>query len=107
MSQRIVFDLAVELGRSSVHFGKWSSFELYLITKNYGYLQFLLMNFLRPVSQLMSFCIKQQITGFPNMKGACFGLIKGKNIQWSLNDGPQLDAKDASAKSLNNSDLFA
>ena len=94
-----VFDVAVDLRRSSPNFGKWVGTELSAETNvSYGYLQFLLMVSWLLVTPL-SFYTKQPTIGIPRMSERCCGVTQSLVLigLWIL---IQFIAKDATGKTL-------
>jgi len=78
-----VFDVAVDLRRSSPNFGKWVGVELSAENKRQLWVPPGFAHGFVVTSDSAEFCTKRPITGTPSMSAACYGVMQ----QWAFS-GP-------------------
>ena len=102
-----VFDVAVDLRRSSPNFGKWVGVELSAENKRQlwvppGFAHGFVVN-----SDSAEFLYKTTDYWYPEHERSLLWSDATVAIQWPMDGEPQLAAKDAAAKMLQDADVFA
>jgi dTDP-4-dehydrorhamnose 3,5-epimerase len=107
VTQGAVFDVAVDLRRSSPSFGKWVGVELSVENKKQLWVPPGFAHGFVVTSDSAEFLYKTTDYWYPEHERSLLWSDAAVGIQWPLNGEPQLAAKDASAKTLQDAEVFA
>ncbi len=107
VTQGAVFDVAVDLRRSSSNFGKWVGVELSAENKKQMWVPPGFAHGFIVTSDSAEFLYKTTDYWYPEHERSLLWSDPVVGIQWPLDGGPQLAAKDAAAKTLQDADVFA
>lgn len=107
VTQGSVFDVAVDLRQSSPNFGKWVGVELSAENKKQLWVPPGFAHGFVVTSDFAEFLYKTTDYWYPEHERSLIWCDASVGIQWPLDGQPQLAAKDAAAKLLQNADLFA
>lgn len=107
VAQGAVFDVAVDLRRSSPNFGKWVGVELSAENKKQMWVPPGFAHGFVVTSDSAEFLYKTTDYWYPEHERSLLWSDPVVGIQWPLDGGPQLAAKDAEAKTLQDADVFA
>ena len=107
VAQGAVFDVAVDLRRSSPNFGKWVGVELSAENKKQMWVPPGFAHGFVVTSDSAEFLYKTTDYWYPEHERSLLWSDPVVAIQWPLDGGPQLAAKDAEAKTLQDADVFA
>jgi dTDP-4-dehydrorhamnose 3,5-epimerase len=107
VSQGAVFDVVVDMRRSSPYFGKWVGVELSAENKKQLWVPPGFAHGFVVTSDTAEFLYKTTDYWYPEFERSLLWSDSTVNIQWAFKGEPQLAAKDAAAKSLSDADLFA
>jgi dTDP-4-dehydrorhamnose 3,5-epimerase len=102
-----VFDVVVDLRRSSPNFGKWVGVELSSENKKQLWVPPGFAHGFVVTSDSAELLYKTTDYWFPEHERSLLWCDTTVSIKWPFKDAPLLAAKDAAAKSLNDADLFA
>lgn len=102
-----VFDVAVDLRRSSPNFGKWVGVELSAENKKQLWVPPGFAHGFVVTSDSAEFLYKTTDYWYPEYERSMLWCDSKVGIQWPLEGEPQLAAKDAAAKTLQDANLFA
>jgi dTDP-4-dehydrorhamnose 3,5-epimerase len=105
--QGAVYDVAVDLRRSSSSFGKWVGVELSSDNKKQLWIPPGFAHGFVVISDSAEFLYKTTDYWCPEHERSLLWSDATVNIQWPFKGSPQLAAKDASAKALHDADFFA
>jgi len=106
VTQGAVFDVAVDLRHSSPNFGKWIGVELSSENKKQLWVPPGFAHGFFVTSDSAEFLYKTTDYWYPEHERSLLWSDVNVNILWPIIGEPQLAAKDATAKSLNDADLF-
>lgn len=101
-----VFDVAVDLRRSSRNFGKWVGVELSADNKRQLWVPPGFAHGFLVVSEKAEFLYKTTDYWYPEHERSLRWNDPTVDIRWPIQSPPMLAAKDASAHLLNSADLF-
>jgi dTDP-4-dehydrorhamnose 3,5-epimerase len=101
-----VFDVAVDLRRSSPNFGKWVGVELSAENKKQLWVPPGFAHGFVVTSDSAEFLYKTTDYWYPEYERSLLWSDPAVGIQWPLDGAPQLAAKDAAAKTLQDADVF-
>ncbi len=107
VTQGAVFDVAVDLRSSSPNFGKWVGVELSAENKKQLWVPPGFAHGFVVTSNSAEFLYKTTDYWYPEHERGLLWSDSMVGIQWPLDDAPQLAAKDAAAKTLQDTDVFA
>lgn len=107
VTQGAVFDVAVDLRRSSPNFGKWVGVELSAENKKQMWVPPGFAHGFVVTRDSAEFLYKTTDYWYPEHERSLLWSDPVVGIQWPLDGGPQLAAKDAEAKTLQDADVFA
>ncbi len=107
VTQGTVFDVAVDLRRSSPNFGKWVGVELSAENKKQLWVPPGFAHGFVVTSDSAEFLYKTTDYWYPEHERSLLWSDPALAIQWPLDEDPQLAAKDATAKTLQDADVFA
>lgn len=107
VAQGTVFDVAVDLRRSSPNFGKWVGVELSAENKKQLWVPPGFAHGFVVTSDSAEFLYKTTDYWYPEHERSLLWSDPVVGIQWPLDARPQLAAKDAAAKTLQDADVFA
>jgi dTDP-4-dehydrorhamnose 3,5-epimerase len=107
VTQGMVFDVAVDLRCSSPNFGKWVGVELSAENKKQLWVPPGFAHGFVVTSDSAEFLYKTTDYWFPEHERSLLWSDPVVAIQWPLYGDPQLAAKDAMAKTLQDADVFA
>lgn len=102
-----VFDVAVDLRRSSSSFGKWVGVELSAENKKQLWVPSGFAHGFVVTSDSAEFLYKTTDYWYPEHERSLLWSDARVGIQWPMDGEPQLAAKDAAAKMLQDADVFA
>lgn len=102
-----VFDVAVDLRRSSPNFGKWVGVELSAENKRQLWVPPGFAHGFVVTSDSAEFLYKTTDYWYPEHERSLLWSDVTVGIQWPIDGVPQLAAKDAAAKMLHDADVFA
>lgn len=102
-----VFDVAVDLRRSSPSFGKWVGVELSAENKKQLWVPPGFAHGFAVISDSAEFLYKTTDYWYPEHERSLLWSDVTVGIQWPIDGVPQLAAKDAAAKMLHDADVFA
>lgn len=102
-----VFDVAVDLRRSSPNFGKWVGVELSAKNKKQLWVPPGFAHGFVVTSESAEFLYKTTDYWSPEHERSLLWNDSTVSIQWPVDGTPQLAAKDAAAKTLLDADVFA
>jgi dTDP-4-dehydrorhamnose 3,5-epimerase len=106
VTQGAVFDVAVDLRRSSPNFGKWVGVELSAENKKQLWVPPGFAHGFVVTSDSAEFLYKTTDYWYPEYERSLLWSDPAVGIQWPLDGAPQLAAKDAAAKTLQDADVF-
>ena len=106
VTQGSVFDVAVDLRKSSAHFGRWVGVELSAENKKQLWVPPGFAHGFVVTSDSAEFLYKTTDYWYPEHERSLIWSDLSVGIQWPLDGQPQLAAKDAAAKILQEADLF-
>jgi dTDP-4-dehydrorhamnose 3,5-epimerase len=106
VTQGAVFDVAVDLRRSSPNFGKWVGVELSAENKRQLWVPPGFAHGFVVTSDTAEFLYKTTDYYFPEHERSLLWNDLAVGIQWPLNGEPTLAAKDAAAKVLAQAEVF-
>ena len=106
VTQGAVFDVAVDLRRSSPNFGKWGGFELSADNKRQLWIPPGFAHGFVVTSASAEFLYKTTDYWYPEHERSLLWSDPAVGVKWPLNDEPKLAAKDAAAKALAEADCF-
>lgn len=98
VTQGVVFDVAVDLRRSSPHFGKWVGIELSANNKRQLWIPSGFAHGFVVMSESAEFLYKTTDYWHPEYERTLLWSDPTVNIQWPISIEPQLAAKDAAGK---------
>jgi len=101
-----VFDVAVDLRRSSPNFGKWVGFELSSDNKRQLWVPPGFAHGFVVTSESAEFLYKTTDCWFPEHERSLLWCDPAVGVQWPSVGGPKLAAKDAAGKVLVEADCF-
>lgn len=107
VTQGAVFDVAVDLRRSSPNFGKWVGVELSAEDKKQLWVPPGFAHGFVVTSDSAEFLYKTTDYWYPEHERSLLWSDPVVGIQWPMDGDPQLAAKDAAAKTLQDADVFA
>jgi dTDP-4-dehydrorhamnose 3,5-epimerase len=109
VTQGSVFDVAVDLRRSSAHFGQWAGVHLSAENRRQMWVPAGFAHGFLVTSETAEVLYKTTDYWYPEHERSLLWCDPDLNITWPLNAGvfPQLAAKDANAKPLSDADVFA
>ena len=107
VTQGAVFDVAVDLRRSSPNFGKWVGVELSAENKKQLWVPPGFAHGFVVTSDSAEFLYKTTDYWYPEHERSLLWSDVTVGIQWPIDGVPQLAAKDAAAKMLHDADVFA
>ncbi len=107
VTQGAVFDVAVDLRCSSPNFGKWVGVELSAENKKQLWVPPGFAHGFVVTSDSAEFLYKTTDYWYPEHERSLLWSDSVVGIQWPLDGAPQLAAKDAAAKTLQDADVFA
>ncbi len=107
VTQGKVFDVAVDLRRSSRHFGKWVGVELSADNKRQLWIPPGFAHGFLVTSDTAEFLYKTTDYWFPEHERSLLWSDPTVQIDWPTTQAPTLAAKDAAGKTLENADVFA
>jgi dTDP-4-dehydrorhamnose 3,5-epimerase len=102
-----VFDVSVDLRRSSPTFGKWVGVELTSENKRQLWIPPGFAHGFVVTSESAEFLYKTTDYWFPEHERSLLWSDPGVDIEWPLDGAPKLAAKDAAAKVLGEAEVFA
>ena len=106
VTQGQVFDVAVDLRRSSPHFGKWVGVELSADNKRQLWVPPGFAHGFLVMSESAEFLYKTTDYWFPEHERSLLWNDPTVGIVWPIQDTPKLASKDADGKTLDQADLF-
>lgn len=106
VTQGAVFDVAVDLRRSSLNFGKWVGVELSAANKKQLWVPPGFAHGFVVTSDSAEFLYKTTDYWYPEHERSLLWSDVTVGIQWPLDCVPQLAAKDAAAKLLKDAGVF-
>jgi dTDP-4-dehydrorhamnose 3,5-epimerase len=106
VTQGSVFDVAVDLRKSSAHFGRWVGLELSAENKKQLWVPPGFAHGFVVTSDSAEFLYKTTDYWYPEHERSLLWYDASVGIQWPLEGQPQLAAKDTAAKLLQDADLF-
>jgi dTDP-4-dehydrorhamnose 3,5-epimerase len=106
VTQGSVFDVAVDLRQTSTNFGKWVGVELSAENKKQLWVPPGFAHGFVVTSDSADFLYKTTDYWYPEHERSLIWSDVSVGIQWPLDCQPQLAAKDATAKILQDADLF-
>lgn len=101
-----VFDVAVDLRRSSPNFGKWVGVELSADNKRQLWIPPGFAHGFVVVSEFAEFLYKTTDYWYPEHERSLLWCDPTVGVQWPLSMEPKLAAKDAAGKVLGEADVF-
>lgn len=107
VTQGTVFDVAVDLRRSSPRFGQWVGVELSADNKRQLWVPPGFAHGFVVTSESAEFLYKTTDYWYPEHERSLLWSDPAVGIQWPLQSPPQLAAKDASAALLSEAEVFA
>jgi dTDP-4-dehydrorhamnose 3,5-epimerase len=107
VTQGAVFDVAVDLRRSSPNFGKWMGFELSADNKRQLWVPPGFAHGFVVTSETAEFLYKTTDYWYPEHERSLLWCDPTIGIQWPSVGTPKLAAKDAAGKVLTEADAFA
>ena len=107
VTQGAVFDVAVDLRRSSPNFGKWVGVELSADNKRQLWIPPGFAHGFVVTSASAEFLYKTTDYWYPEHERSLLWCDPAVGVSWPLNDEPKLAAKDAAAKVLAEADCVA
>lgn len=107
VTQGKVFDVAVDLRRSSPHFGKWVGVELSADNKRQLWIPPGFAHGFLVTSDSAEFLYKTTDYWYPEHERSLLWNDTTVGIDWPISETPTLAAKDAAGKFLEQADLFA
>jgi dTDP-4-dehydrorhamnose 3,5-epimerase len=107
VTQGAVFDVAVDLRRSSSNFGKWVGVELSADNKRQLWVPPGFAHGFVVTSESAEFLYKTTDYWYPEHERSLLWCDPTVGIQWPVDDVPKLAAKDAAGKVLAEADTFA
>jgi dTDP-4-dehydrorhamnose 3,5-epimerase len=107
VTQGSVFDVAVDLRRSSPNFGKWVGVELSADNKRQLWVPPGFAHGFLVTSESAEFLYKTTGYWYPEHERSLLWCDPTVNIQWPVDGVPKLAAKDAAGKALAEADCFA
>jgi dTDP-4-dehydrorhamnose 3,5-epimerase len=107
VTQGEVFDVAVDLRRSSPTFGKWEGVVLSAENKRQLWIPTGFAHGFLVTSDSAEFLYKTTDYWYPEFERSLFWNDPAIGIQWPLQTAPLLAAKDAAALTLDTAELFA
>ena len=107
VTQGAVFDVAVDLRRSSPSFGKWVGVELSAENKKQLWVPPGFAHGFLVTSDSAEFLYKTTDYWYPEHERSLLWSDATVGIQWPMDGEPQLAAKDAAAKTLQGAEVFA
>ena len=107
VTQGDVFDVAVDLRRSSPNFSKWVGVELSADNKRQLWIPPGFAHGFVVTSASAEFLYKTTDYWYPEHERSLLWCDPAVGVKWPLNDVPKLAAKDAAAKLLAEADCFA
>jgi dTDP-4-dehydrorhamnose 3,5-epimerase len=102
-----VFDVAVDLRKSSSHFGKWVGVELSAENKKQLWVPPGFAHGFVVTSDSAEFLYKTTDYWYPEHERSLLWCDESVGIHWPIDFEPLLAAKDAAAKTLNDAEVFA
>jgi len=102
-----VFDVSVDLRRSSPNFGKWVGVELTSDNKRQLWIPPGFAHGFVVTSESAEFLYKTTDYWFPEHERSLLWSDPGVGIEWPLDGAPKLAAKDAAAKVLGEAEVFS
>jgi dTDP-4-dehydrorhamnose 3,5-epimerase len=107
VTQGVVFDVAVDLRRSSANFGKWVGVELSADNKRQLWVPPGFAHGFVVTSQAAELLYKTTDYWYPEHERSLLWCDPTVGIQWPIYGEPQLAAKDAAGKNLAEAEIFA
>ena len=101
-----VFDVSVNLRRSSPNFGKWVGVELTSENKRQLWIPPGFAHGFVVTSESAEFLYKTTDYWYPEHERSLLWCDATVGIQWPMDGEPQLAAKDAAAKTLQGAEVF-
>lgn len=106
VTQGKVFDVAVDLRRSSPHFGKWVGVELSADNKRQLWVPPGFAHGFVVVTEFAEFLYKTTDYWYPEYERSLLWSDQTVGVQWPVNMEPKLAAKDAAGKFLSEADVY-
>ncbi len=106
VTQGSVFDVAVDLRRSSPHFGKWVGVELSADNKRQLWIPPGFAHGFVVTSESAEFLYKTTDYWYPEHERSLLWCDPALGVQWPVDGEPKLALKDASGKVLTETDSF-
>lgn len=106
VSQGAVFDVAVDLRRSSPNFGKWVGYELSAENKRQMWIPAGFAHGFLVTSESAEFLYKTTDYWYPEHERSLRWNDPTLKIEWPLSATPVLASKDANAEALSNVEVF-
>ena len=106
VTQGAVFDVVVDIRRSSPHFGKWVGVELSADNSRQLWIPPGFAHGFVVISESAEFLYKTTDYWYPAHERSLLWSDPALGIVWPLQDAPQLATKDAAAKTLVQADVF-
>ena len=107
VTQGKVFDVAVDLRRSSPHFGKWVGVELSANNKRQLWIPPGFAHGFLVTSDSAEFLYKTTDYWYPEHERSLLWNDPSVGIDWPISKAPKLAAKDAAGKTLKEADFFS
>ncbi|MFM7343197.1 MAG: dTDP-4-dehydrorhamnose 3,5-epimerase [Betaproteobacteria bacterium] len=107
VTQGAVFDVAVDLRRSSPNFGKWVGVELSADNKRQLWVPPGFAHGFVVISELAEFLYKTTDYWYPEHERSLLWCDPTVGVQWPVDGEPKLAAKDTAGKVLAEADCFA
>lgn len=106
VTQGVVFDVAVDLRRSSANFGKWVGAELSADNKRQLWIPAGFAHGFVVTSDTAEFLYKTTDYWFPEHERSLLWNDPEIGIKWPIDEAPKLASKDAAGKLLKVADLY-
>jgi dTDP-4-dehydrorhamnose 3,5-epimerase len=107
VTQGSVFDVAVDLRKSSTHFGKWVGVELSAENKKQLWVPPGFAHGFVVTSDSAEFLYKTTDYWYPEHERSLLWCDESVGVHWPIDFEPLLAVKDAAAKTLNDAEVFA
>lgn len=107
VTEGAVFDVAVDLRRSSPHFGKWVGVDLSANNKRQLWIPPGFAHGFVVTSDEAEFLYKTTDYWFPEHERSLLWCDPSLGIKWPFEDAPKLAAKDEAGVTLQNAEVFA
>lgn len=107
VTQGVVFDVVVDLRRSSRNFGKWVGVELSALNKRQLWVPPGFAHGFLVISESAEFLYKTTDYWYPEHERCLLWCDPTVGVRWPTDDEPKLAAKDAAGKVLIEADCFS